>query len=276
MIPAYRAILVHADRSSASARRVKLAAGLAREFGATLTGIAAGVPYIPAYAPFGESFVALQPEIVEAALNQVVAALSEAETAFRAAAGDPAARWRHARASSAASFAALAARGADLIIAGAPSTDDTDPLLAMDPSDLIMSAGRPVLLVPPTMEDFAPQQIVIGWKDTRESRRAVLDAMPLLLKAKEVVVATVASPEDAVGAAEVAEWLTMHGVYAKPLVEREPEGGAAWALAKIAQRINAGLVVAGAFGHSRTREWIFGGVTRSLLMHSRTAVLFSH
>lgn len=275
MTAAITSILVHADRSTAAARRAGLAATLAGTLGAKLTGAAGGVPYIPAYAPFGESFVSLQPEVIEAAQKQVTDALAAAETAFRETAGRDAG-WRQSSVAGSATLLATLARSADLIVCGPAAPGEGDAILGMDVSDLVMSAGRPVLVTPAAMERLSAKSIVVGWKDTRESRRAVFDALPFLLRADEVVVAAVGADDDGRGATDVAAWLKSHGAPAKALAEKGSDADAAKALATVATRIGADLLVTGAFGHSRTREWIFGGVTRSLLTRGTTAVLFGH
>lgn len=275
MTSAIAAVLVHADRSPASARRAGLAADLAARLGAGLTGASAGMPYIPAYAPFGETFISLQTEVITAAQRDVTAALSAAEAAFRKMAGKDAA-WRQSLTTSSAALLSTLSRSADLVIAGPSAPGEDDPLLGVEVSDLVMSAGRPILVTPHSMERLSAKSAVVAWKDTRESRRAVFDALPLLLKSEEVVVATAGSGDDIRGASDVATWLKSHGVNATALSENSSDAGAAEALANIAARQGADLIVAGAFGHSRTREWVFGGVTRSLLSRSKTAVLFSH
>lgn len=276
MTAALHTILVHVDRTAAAARRVALSADLAARFGAGLVGATAGTAYVPSYAPFGQSFVSLQPEIMENAHKQLAAALGETEAAFRAAAKADDAVWRQSQAGDAAGFLALIARSADLIVVGRPVSGDADATLGLHPSDLVMAAGRPLLVTAPAAERLSAARVVIGWKDTRESRRAIADAMPFLTRAEEVFVVA-AGPEDGgKGAAEVAAWLGKHGVAAKAVVEDLADSRAAEALTAIARRVDADLIVAGAFGHSRAREWIFGGVTRSLLGDSGISVLLSH
>jgi nucleotide-binding universal stress UspA family protein len=271
-----RSIAVHVDRTDASANRTKLAADLADRFGAQLTGATAGVPYLPSYAPFGETFIALQPEIVDVAHKQLTTALDEAETTFRAASTVSAPNWRRSKTCDAATFLAFIARSADLLVVGRPVDKDPDGVLGLNPSDLVMTAGRPVLIAAPEAARLSAARIVVGWKDTRESRLAVADAMPFLTRAEEVFIVAAGVDDDGKGAAEVAAWLGTHGVTAKSVVEDATDRHAAETLLAAAKRVNADLIVAGAFGHSRAREWIFGGVTRSLLGDASVSVLLSH
>jgi nucleotide-binding universal stress UspA family protein len=107
---------------------------------------------------------------------------------------------------------------------------------------------------------------VIAWKNTREARRAVADAVPMLRKATEVALVTIdAEPDDWVrgGVRNIASFLSAHGIAARTeiLKDRDETG----ALTRFLGAFRADLVVSGAYGHSRVREWAFGGMTRSLL-----------
>ncbi len=276
MTTAFSAILVHIDRSEASETRATLAADLADRFGAKLIGASAAQPYIPVYAPFGESFLALQPDLIQTAREQSERDMSQAEARFRAGIGGREATWRHSLTTDCAAFMAVEARAADLIVAGRPGGKDADPALGLQPADLVMTAGRPVLVVPPGADTLAAARIVLGWKDTREARRAALDALPFFKRAQEVIVAALGADPDQNGAAETVAWLKGHGVAATLLAEKGAEANAADALLAVAARVNADLVVVGAFGHSRMREWAFGGVTRALLTRANIPVLLSH
>lgn len=276
MTAAFSALLVHADRSDAAEARAALAADLAERFGARLIGAAAAQPYIPVYAPFGESFLALQPEIVQVAREQAERDMSAAEARFRAGVGGREAVWRQSLATDCAAFIATEARAADLLVVGRPGGKDDDPALGLQPADLVMTAGRPILVVPPGATRLSAARVVLGWKDSREARRAALDALPILKSAEEVIVAALGAEPDEQGATDTVAWLKGHGVTATLLAETGAESNAADALLAVAARVNADLVVVGAFGHSRMREWAFGGVTRALLTRATVPVLLSH
>ena len=142
-----------------------------------------------------------------------------------------------------------------------------------------MQAGRPVLLVAPATVPFRMERFVIGWKNTREARRAVTDALPLLKTASHVGVVEIAAQDNLAAARrrldEVSGWLGRHGVAAT--VHASPADGddANWFDSMAAER-DAAIVVAGAYGHSRVREWVLGGVTRTLLKHPVRSSLVSH
>src|SRR5262249_51173969 len=118
-------------------------------------------------------------------------------------------------------------------------------------------------------------------KDAAEARRAVADALPLLREAKEVVVAEVCEDDTGRGAAEarvadVAAWLARHGVIASARVAGMGEAiSVAAVLDAIADDIGAQLIVAGAYGHSRFRELVLGGVTQHFLTQTDRCVLLS-
>jgi nucleotide-binding universal stress UspA family protein len=141
-------------------------------------------------------------------------------------------------------------------------------------ADLIMGSGLPVLAIPPGARlDF--NRIVIGWKNTREARRAVWDALPLLKRADKVRVLRFVS-ETAPEMSDVVERLRLHKVATEAEVRNRTEDSVAEDLLTAAEAIDAGLIVVGGYGHSRLREWALGGVTQGLLTHSSRPVFFSH
>jgi nucleotide-binding universal stress UspA family protein len=127
---------------------------------------------------------------------------------------------------------------------------------------------------------LAARHIVVGWKDTREARRAIWDALPFLKRAEAVHVTEVASGselnEAARRAADIVAHLERHQVRASAEVRTRREASAADELILVAQQHAADLIVVGGYGHARAREWIFGGVTRGLLTRSPMCCLFSH
>lgn len=137
---------------------------------------------------------------------------------------------------------------------------------AADVGSLALGIGRPVLVIGNNVEHLRANTVLVAWKDTREARRAVADALPFLAKANEVVVATIASNgDDSVrdSLADVAVYLEHHGIMAQTeLIIGEVDGEQ---LLTFARSIHADMIVSGAYGHSRLREWAFGGVTRTLI-----------
>ncbi len=147
---------------------------------------------------------------------------------------------------------------------------------------LIMAAGRPVLIVPNSGEfKTISKSVVIGWKATREAARAVHDAVPILVKSEEVTLVTIdttdASYSDDIRTArQMVEMLRRHGVNAKQPAEITSDVPAEEALLNEAATLGADLLVVGAYGHTRLRELLLGGVTRFLLGHMTVPVLMSH
>nr|HPU52941.1 universal stress protein [Burkholderiaceae bacterium] len=142
-----------------------------------------------------------------------------------------------------------------------------------------MRLGRPLLLVPPAMAVPKLDRALVAWKDTREARRAVVDGLPLLRLAREVQVVEVADQPELTMARErvgdIVAWLGRHGVQATANASAGGDDHGA-VLSAIATQWGADLIVAGAYGHNRLREWVLGGVTRELLLKSERCALLSH
>jgi nucleotide-binding universal stress UspA family protein len=145
--------------------------------------------------------------------------------------------------------------------------------------DLVLGLGRPVLVVPANCAPMKLDLALVGWQDTREARRAVLDALPLLKLANQVVIAEIAAKADRLAAQvhldDVVAWLQRHGVRAESMVSPLPDD-AIERLDDVAKTLGADLIVAGAYGHNRLQEWVFGGVTHDLLQQASCCVLLSH
>ncbi len=177
-------------------------------------------------------------------------------------------------------YVANEARSADLVITDVDRGGSLfHPSTNIDVGDLLMRVGRPVLVAPAGANDLKLERALVGWKETPEARRAVLDALPLLKAAGSVAVVEIAGEAELEAARfrleDVVTWLARHGVAAEPIADgsRVDDAGR---LKTMARERGADLIVAGAFGHSRLREWVFGGVTRDLLLRSDRFTLLSH
>jgi Universal stress protein UspA and related nucleotide-binding proteins len=173
---------------------------------------------------------------------------------------------------------ALHARAADLVIVGT-SNSGSSRLRTVDSGELILSAGRPVLFANGDYRPVTAENVLIAWKDTREARRAIVDAMPFLVDAREVLVATINEGDKVAAresAADVVRFLMKHGVKARSDVLDVGRSDTAEALLQVAVEIGADLIVSGGYGHSRLREWVFGGVTRTLFKDSSVNKLASN
>ena len=269
-------LMVHVDLDGASDARVRLAAGLAGRLNSRLIGVAGWAPLPP---PVEDGDITVG-ERWEDQIREITAALAQCGERFRAAVGSTGSppEWR-ASADLASPVVAQEARAADLVILGrdvAPAGSGR----SLDPGSTILRLGRPALVVPPEVDTLWAEHIVLAWKDTREARRATRDALPLLQQARRVTIAEICPddmPDDARRRVEdVADYLLRHGVRLGGSIVRDSQGAIAHDLVRIADDEGADLIVAGAYGHSRLGEWIFGGVTRDLLASSPVCCLLSH
>jgi len=173
-------------------------------------------------------------------------------------------------------YLASEARCADLIVTSVVTASPLDTSRHASIGDLVMRAGRPVLVVLEVNAGTTFDRIVIAWKDTREARRAAREALPFLAMAKHIAIVEIADEADLQTARgrvqDVAEWLLRHGIRAVPLA-MQSYGDDASHLDSVLREQEADLVVAGAYGHNRLREWAFGGVTHSLLQGKHSALL---
>ncbi|MBN4098296.1 universal stress protein [Methylobacterium sp. OT2] len=268
----YANILVPADLGEAAPDRIRLAAGLARRFDATLTGAAAHE--VPAPILVRDVYDAIDREGRNKA--QVQAILEQARASFERFAGDGICtdwRWRFA---DPVAHLVEQARAADLVVVSRRGPGDEDPgPLGVPPGPVLMEAGRPVLVIPPRTVHLSAARIVVAWKDVPEARRAVSAALPFMRDADQVWVATVGADARHEGAEDVAHHLARHGAHvtAHPLHTVDDTGSE---LLRFALLQDADLIILGAYGHSRLREWMFGGVTRDLLDRSPLCCLMCH
>ncbi|HML13477.1 MAG TPA: universal stress protein [Xanthobacteraceae bacterium] len=269
----YAVIMVHTDVDESFDACLRLGSQLARRFSATLIGTSAAL--VPAeYGPYlGAAGFAEEQRGVGALLARREAALRQVAEA----AGIPH-EWRSDD-DLPDDFVAREARAADLVVVGRVAAS-ASVLRAVDPGRVLLRAGRPVLVVPPGIESLRAERIVIGWKDAREARRAVSDALPFLHEAKRVRIVEIREPGADARAQrrldDVAHYLMRHRVAADTQVLTQSDHEVAGALIGVAQADGADLIVAGAYGQSRLGEWVFGGVTRRLLSASPICCLFSH
>ncbi|MDA1097859.1 MAG: universal stress protein [Proteobacteria bacterium] len=271
---AFKDIVVHQGEDVHADRRLTLGLMLARQFEAHLTGI-----YVLSY-PTVPGFVQteLPSEIIEQRYSEIRAAGEAKRAAFDAAA---------ARENVAAEFrvmegdlvdaVALCGRYSDLLVVGQPDPDhpsQTDSLA----EDLLLAAGRPILVVPYTGDlGHVGRRVMVAWSGTREATRAVHDAMPLLVQAEEVVVFSV-NPEDSghIAGADICTHLARHGVNATPRHIVAPDMRVGDSVLSAVADNSIDLLVMGGYGHSRLRELAFGGATRAIMRSMTCPVLMSH
>ena len=276
-LPRYDSVLVHVERDKVSTRRTEVAVEVARSFGARLIGLGAeSIEPIPPADPYGGLMTA---EWVAAMQKQVSEDLASAEAAFARDATGVETEWRCVQDMPARALAG-AAEAADLIVAGGTAPALGDDSRCADVAEVVLRAGRPVLVAPAEPAKLSGKAVIVAWKDTRESRRAVADALPFLARAEQVVVMAVCAEDEVetakAHAEDVAATLRRRGVKARAHVVTAPEASVAEELNAEAAAIGADLIVAGAYGHTRLAEWVCGGVTRELLRRPQRFLLLSH
>lgn len=271
----YASIMVPLHLGTGATDRVAVAAGLAQRFGSRLIGIGAEDFALPYAADATASVEAL---LIDEAKQTAQDNLQKAERAFRAAALHLAdVEWRSAM-QPPRGFALAQARAADLVVIGRYGANDAyQGAMGLTPGDLVMDLGRPLLVVPPLVTALAAKHVLIAWKDTREARRAVSDALPFLARADQVTVLAVGGGDGAEPAvADVGAYLRLHGIPARAVVRPRLDSGIAGTVVDHAIENGVDLIVSGAYGHSRMREWMFGGVTLDLLEEAPVCCLMSH
>lgn len=261
----FNTIMVQLDVDFPASPRLKFALDLASRFEADLIAFAAAEAHV--FVPSDEGGV-VATEIMQQRAEEIEDRLKALKEEFLSIAGDSEkVSWR-GDVGNPTQLLATHARAADLIVSGSPAPGvGRNHHRTIDAGTLVLSAGRPVLFAADSLALDAKSALV-AWKDTREARRATVDAMPFLTNAREVVVVTIAEGDLKFAqrsAADVVRFLMKHGVKARAEVLEAGHANPAEALEEIAREVGADLIVAGAYGHSRLREWAFGGVTRSLL-----------
>jgi nucleotide-binding universal stress UspA family protein len=270
----YSVVAVHVE--AGTTERVKAALQLAKSCDAILIGVAAEMWQPPVLIMGPE--VGISAEMLQAARGQIEKDLKAAESLFTELTDGKGVRtaWR-----SAVEFphAVLcnAANIADLIVVGS-----LDPYSvgveysSVNPGDVLIGAGKPILVVPKGIREINAKKIVVAWKNTREARRALADALPLLVKADSVLLTQVRERNGDNSLSDASFLLSRHGVKASTDSRETKAPTVGEELVQCASGFGADLIVAGAFGRSRLREWVFGGVTRELLGQRSIACLFSH
>jgi nucleotide-binding universal stress UspA family protein len=275
----YATVMVSLALDQSNEARLQVAGELAERFEAVIVGVAAARFAPPLYFTDGAEAQKLIDQ-EEASVKKRLAGL---EAQFRAATKTRGGRaeWRSTM-DFPARFALVQARCADIIVSGGQSPAFSDAFALASPKDLVMQAGRPLLVVPDNANWLDLRSVLVAWKDTPEARRAVADALPMLRKARDITIVEIPEQGDdrsavMAGVTDVAAWLARHGVTASARIcEASGSETAAAQLEKVAGDVGAGLIVAGAYGHSRFRELILGGVTQHLVTQPVRSVLLSH
>jgi nucleotide-binding universal stress UspA family protein len=271
----YKTILVHAQDDPATEGRIRLALSVAGLFDAAVFGVAAEswfpISTLPEYGY-------VPGEVIADLEREALGRLENAQHTCRALAREAGCEviWT-SELDVPREALLLHARSADLIVASRPGVSGGEGLVAR-PAELVLGAGLPILLKSDRLSTITAEHVVVGWKNTRESRRAVTEAMPFLRRARGVTLAQVAPATTIEVQADLeaaAGRLHRQGVAATTEVIAE-SGHVCEALESLAARNGADLIVLGAYGHSRLRETVLGGVTQGFIERATVHVLLSH
>jgi len=277
----YRRISVHLDHGFDCTRRTALALSLAKRHKAELVGIYASAA--PPQYYYGESVLmsrtlSVMKEIQAQNRGAVQNAFLEA-----AAAADVPAVVRAGEASPSASVA-LYARTSDVVIVSQFNPDDVEAAHETEfVEQMLLTAGRPVMVLPSSGEfSTVGNRVLVCWDGSREAARALADAAPALRLASHLVVLTMdeggaSSKGEAVPFEDLATYCVAQGMPAPDHVRRDIKGvGVGSTILNAAADHSADLIVMGAYGHSKFREWAMGGATASILKSMTVPIMFSH
>lgn len=278
-----RDILVHLDATEQGLARLALAAALAQRHEAHLTGLYVVDVPLPLVAAGDAGGGAALAELLARLRDEAVAEASTVEAAFRerlrrdGVAGE----WRLVEGPTPA-LVALHGRYVDLLVLGQEEPGSDRAVAGATVEAALFSSGRPVLVVPYAGR-FATvgRRVLIGWNASREAARAVNDALPLIAAAEAATVLAVNPRPGPAGhgdepGADIGRHLARHGLKVQVEHGVAPEISDADAILNRAAELSADLLVVGAYGHSRLRELMLGGVTRTLLAQMTVPVLMAH
>lgn len=272
----FKTIAVHCDGGTTSSGRLEIASDLAARFDACLVGVHARPPYEPPL--FENNVLALAP-LLKAYEEGV-----EAEEAAARATYDKVVKGKalktewHSLDGHVEDVMMVAARYADLVVVGQAEPHSISILPARSPESVALSGGRPVLAVPHKGVEKAPGgTVLLCWNASRESARAATDALPFLKSAQKVIVLVV-EPKLTRGepGADVATWLERHGIEVTMQRDVAPNADVGDVILSRAAYHDVDLVVMGLYGHSRLREMVLGGVSRTILSAMTVPVLMTH
>lgn len=273
---AYKDLIVLVDPADPKRGVLECAANLAVQHEAHLTGLYVG--YDP-LTGFTES--QMPPDMVRMHQDNLARAEDQARQQFEEIArlAGISMEWRTA---SEAQLAALVlnARYSDLVMMSGTASDSADLIAHRYADNVVMAAGRPVLLFPDAYKwDKGLKRIMVAWDASRESSRALHDALPLLRRAEKVIVMEVTDRDDVTfrdAGSDVARHLARHDLDVESAHSMKTEMAIGDQLLSAVVDHSADMLVAGAYSHSRLREYALGGVTRHLMTHLTVPMLFSH
>jgi len=269
----YKEILVCVDANKVATSCLDIACLLAKKFDAHLTAL--HVLPLPVIPPDDMGLIPVELIELQQALAQKKSDEVKREVDAAAQRTGCAIEWRAVEAD-VTDVAVLHSRYADLIVLGQTAEASTTGMAAA----ALMGSGRPVLMIPHHGKfRSVGERVLVAWNRTRESTRAVHDALPLLTHAQKVTVMEVKPSHERtlhIAGADLAQHLARHGVKAEASATISDDIGVAEAILSRAADLGADCLVMGGYGHSRLREFTFGGVTREILRSMTIPTLMSH
>lgn len=274
-------LLIHLDHSKGCQNRLRTAFTLARDFDAEIMGLFVVPDYIvPSYV---EAQISV--DLISDVTEKAIARAEETLAGYRRLASEAGVKMQaHVVEGQIIPILREHSKYADLLLLGQDQPDDPDNASYGLADALLFEGGCACLVVPHSGKLAAPgKRVLLTWNASRESARAMREAMPLLTRADTVVMLSsepdFADADIARGhphADELARFLKSHGIEAISGGIGDPDIGPSQAILGQAAEMNADLVVMGAYGHARLREIILGGVTRDLLKQSPLPLLLAH
>jgi nucleotide-binding universal stress UspA family protein len=278
----YKTILVALNEIDRLAAVLEFSAGLAAEHNAHIIGlyVIPGPAVYPAVGPYAV------PEIIDIFTKYFEEQSQDVRDKFESAMkrDDLSFQWLEVRATAPEVSQTVSEIGriADIVVVSEMDRQASMGVEVDFVANVVMGVGRPVLILPRTAGNkLKIDQIICGYNGSKEAARAIHDALPLLKRAADVRLVWVDPSKThgtagALPGADMAESLDRHGV--KVTVEPMPTSGqdAAEALLTRARDLDAGVIVMGAYGHSRLREYVLGGATRNALSAMSVPLMMSH
>ncbi|MGH6959029.1 MAG: universal stress protein, partial [Dongiaceae bacterium] len=270
-------ILAVADGGNGTLATLETTVAVARRFGASVDVLHVSADIDTLVPVIGEGMSGAMVEQLMNAMTQSVAArAARAREAYRkaCASSDVPTVWREVSGRET-EIVAVAGRLTDVIVIGRPDGDGETPLAATLDAALF-DTGRPVLVAPNATPAAIGSHLVLAWNGTVQAARGVAASMPFLQRAERVTVVTVGKAERDASAGDLLVYLGRHDVRATHETVEPEHLSIGKTLLKHAGRLQADMLVMGAYGHSRLREMILGGATRDVLAHATLPLLMAH
>ncbi|MEQ9326093.1 MAG: universal stress protein [Rhodospirillales bacterium] len=277
----YKTILVYFNNEKQAPKLIEAATNMATQHGGHVVGLFV-TPRVPIYPEVGPGMTAELLKAHETLFKEESEAIHQKfENAMKGQSFS--AEWRHVSAGFYQTSGEIIehARMADILIAPQTDPENPDPNYAGVAEELLIGCGRPVFIVPAYGEHGTfGKNVMVAWNGSRESARAVFDALPVLKRAETVRVLSVESKDfdgsKNVPGAEIATMLSRHGVKCEVAVSAGSSLHPGDELLARLADANCDLLVMGAYGHSRITEFVFSGVSRHMLRHMTVPLLMSH